>query len=835
MAIDMHCVTNCWSHSMWLPENVDPLCRPLVCQAWCGFSVEDHGEELMPFETYSPYVFEATNGLQLEDVDWLVLEGGERIEILSPLSGNSFEFMPFRNGPVRVRATNQLCTFTCQVESETVLQLVDTDGDGLPNAWETLWPDALDIFNPLDAEQDPDLDGIKNLYEYAYKSNPTTPDAPDDTDGDGIPDLCELSVGSNPADPADPENADLDTDLDAVPDYYEICVFLTDQHDADTDADGLPDGWEIGFGLNPFLNSDTWPDVDGDGYANIFEYFVGTNPKDLLDWPSTEFDADQDGILNWIESVYGTDPQDALSEPEPSEMVFVGNDIPWMLTDVSFFTLPSSITKVCEGDCFSLHATGAADAWEAILGGPLLWIASEDSTDSCYSGWWCAITEGKVVITAGTTLDGLGAASFGALTIFVEPMEECEEPCTVDITTCDGSDPPLGILVGDEICLKASGVDGPGTYSWKVLEFAEIVGPSEGTSVTVRITQPGQVVVGASKGGCGGSITFQTYDVDLNIDSNNDGATNELDDEIEGSPPGQIIQANLLDGDGDGIPNFADGFDLLGELEEDDDVSAGQFIPVKLTIKFDESVTGPEGPPVIFSFSESPADAVEVSLEETPTFKAAPGNLRLWKKIAAERNPADVTQGGDAIHANQAYFASDLGISPEEPVTLWAEAVRWSAEPGDIGLTVSVSGCADSVKLTALASRFVQVRANGTFEPVPSPQLSTPAPNVSATTLLLTNARASADGLTIIADLLVAGTLDDAFSDTVEGPDGSITTLGVRLNGEVARLESGTQVTIPVFASKVEQPDSARAPFDYSGTFSSFVPGVVIQPGREPS
>lgn len=54
--------------------------------------------------------------------------------------------------------------------------------------------------------------------------------------------------------------------------------------------------------------------------------------------------------------------------------------------------------------------------------------------------------------------------------------------------------------------------------------------------------------------------------VDLDVDSDNDGAIADADDPIEDDAgrPGKAIPVNQGDGDADGIPDFADGFDLNG-------------------------------------------------------------------------------------------------------------------------------------------------------------------------------------------------------------------------------------------------------------------------------
>ena len=148
------------------------------------------------------------------------------------------------------------------------LVTVDTDGDGIPDYWETLY--GLDPFNASDAWGDPDADGLDNLAEYRSGTNP----AAADTDGDGYPDYN-----------------DRDTDKSLT--YGE-------QFD---DHDGMPSWWENLYGLNPRVY-DASTDLDGDGWSNYSEYLAGTDPANANLFPvppllaNIHYDGDKsDGTL----------------------------------------------------------------------------------------------------------------------------------------------------------------------------------------------------------------------------------------------------------------------------------------------------------------------------------------------------------------------------------------------------------------------------------------------------------------------------------------------------------------------------------------------------------
>lgn len=117
---------------------------------------------------------------------------------------------------------------------------LDKDGDGLTNSFETInlglktMPDLFDTNNNGvgDGEEDLDADGLTNLEEQHYMTDPLNPDS----DNDGISDADEVMVNTNPL--------SKDTDNDGLNDNDEYVVG-TDPLIPDTDGDGILDGDEI--------------------------------------------------------------------------------------------------------------------------------------------------------------------------------------------------------------------------------------------------------------------------------------------------------------------------------------------------------------------------------------------------------------------------------------------------------------------------------------------------------------------------------------------------------------------------------------------------------------
>ncbi|MDP3277752.1 MAG: DUF642 domain-containing protein, partial [Deltaproteobacteria bacterium] len=154
------------------------------------------------------------------------------------------------------------------------------------------------------ADIDTDMDGIPDLTEIRNGTNPNNPD----TDGDGVPDGREVGAG--------PGFVPFDTDMDGI----------IDALDPDDDGDGIPTRDELGpggfmmprntdamvpagFGTSDMRPDYLDPDDDGDGIPtrleNTLEAMGGAPDMDMV--PAyLDLDSDGDGIPDAFEA--GTDP-----------------------------------------------------------------------------------------------------------------------------------------------------------------------------------------------------------------------------------------------------------------------------------------------------------------------------------------------------------------------------------------------------------------------------------------------------------------------------------------------------------------------------------------------
>jgi len=163
-------------------------------------------------------------------------------------------------------------------------ETVDTDGDGIGNNADLDDDedglsdiDEIEVYSTDPLLLDSDSDGINDGWEVQNGFDPLDgSDASDDSDNDNADNLSEFEMGTDPG--------VADTDDDGILDGDES-QYQTDPIKSDTDEDGILDGWEVDNQLDPNSQDDAQLDSDLDGFINIEEYRLETDPHDMDSQP----------------------------------------------------------------------------------------------------------------------------------------------------------------------------------------------------------------------------------------------------------------------------------------------------------------------------------------------------------------------------------------------------------------------------------------------------------------------------------------------------------------------------------------------------------------------
>ncbi len=313
------------------------------------------------------------------------------------------------------------------------------------------------------------------------------------------------------------------------------------------------------------------------------------------------------------------------------------------------------------------------------------------------------------------------------------------------------------------------------------------------------------------------TVKFTVVKIDADVDSdNNDGFNlperSREEDRIEDrfadpDHPGKLVGANDGDEDEDGVPDFADGFNLDGLLGNEDDVVDSQsatFTPLVLQL---DGAVNTDIATLSFSYpdetgmydeSSNPAHVTRSGDEAPYTYTAAAGRSRVWTKNAHEvRNKAGLGDQppGDYV-APGVYRARQLGFNGPGTVTLYIEGIRASGEAGANPIRVSLDpdgaeGPAgivhsDTTRTTILGVTLLQGLVDpasgrgmtgppsSVLRPLPESGLEwvsnpIPAVNIEASTVTVGNIRY--EGGKLVGDIHVSGTVTSPIADVI--PDGS--------------------------------------------------------------
>ncbi len=237
-------------------------------------------------------------------------------------------------------------------ENTTDNDMVDSDGDTIPNKWDSCTEDTDGdgLVNCLDSDSDNDTipDSIESYNEGIFTNEPlsTNPDGiynflTTDSDGNGISDTIE--AGQDPLHPVDTDGDDIpdyiskDNDGDGYLDIEEIFGLLTDGHLArkcgetwcepgtpdnpwDSDGDTIPDYMDLDSDNDTIPDKDEIrEDSDFDGVMNMY-----TNDSDGDGIPDGDeidengellYHIDSDGNMRYC-FTYSDCDGDGLADPD---------------------------------------------------------------------------------------------------------------------------------------------------------------------------------------------------------------------------------------------------------------------------------------------------------------------------------------------------------------------------------------------------------------------------------------------------------------------------------------------------------------------------------------
>ena len=216
--------------------------------------------------------------------------------------------------------------------------------------------------------------------------------------------------------------------------------------------------------------------------------------------------------------------------------------------------------------------------------------------------------------------------------------------------------------------------------------------------------------------------------IDLDIDSDNNGVVGGADEEVEDSIedddslPGKALFLNELDSDYDGIPDFADGYDLnFGGVTQKADNASRKFVPMRLrignhvtngTIRFECTMADKTG--------EVSRSGRGTDDNDPFVFTCNNQKIRIWTKDGNKQRSRKPFPDGDLIVPDTCYSIPDL--IPTLVRTFFVEAINGSETLADIRIQANldldvtlVPNLNDAVRATVFKIDAVHPEA-GDFE-----------------------------------------------------------------------------------------------------------------------
>jgi parallel beta-helix repeat protein len=167
-------------------------------------------------------------------------------------------------------------------------------GSGLVDARYSFWGDTSGPYDPSDDTASGgwyNPSGLGDAVSDHVNYDPWV-GTPLSVDGDHIPDQWEMDHFLSTAFVDD----DSDVDIDGLTDLYEF-AYGTDPNDQDSEGDGMPDGYEAGQRFNPVVG-DGRDDADTDRFSNLREFLSASDPRNPVSLPAIFADWNGDGDVD---------------------------------------------------------------------------------------------------------------------------------------------------------------------------------------------------------------------------------------------------------------------------------------------------------------------------------------------------------------------------------------------------------------------------------------------------------------------------------------------------------------------------------------------------------
>ncbi|MBA6417410.1 choice-of-anchor L domain-containing protein [Colwellia sp. 6M3] len=468
---------------------------------------------------------------------------------------------------------------------------VDSDGDGIPDYWES---GALNVDSDMDGIDDAfdvDITGGSDINGDGIDDNATPPNndadtSPDfqdldsdndgisdaiesgalgiDTDGDGIDDYFDVDqtggVDAN-GDGIDDDVMPIDTDNDGIPDFQ----------DPDSDNDGLPDVIETGAtgidtdgdGIDDAfdVNQTGGVDLDGDGMDdNTSPYALDSDGDGIAD--HLDNDSDNDGLNDGVEAGLsgndtdgdGIDDSIDVDETGGTDTNSDGIDDDFIPVDTDSDGIPDYLDPDSDND-------GLPDTLEGNNDTDMDGIPDYLDSDSDGDGIDDSVESGAT---------GMDSDNDG-----IDDAFDVDETGGTDANN-DGVDDNIALPDSDEDGrpdFQDSDVDTDGDG---IPDVVEGNGDMDGDGIPnyLDLDSDGDGINDASEGA---------------IDSDSDGIPDYLDLDSDGDGISDTLEGNS-DNDGDGVPNYLDldsDGDGISDADEGNVDSDGDGIPDYLDLDSD--------------------------------------------------------------------------------------------------------------------------------------------------------------------------------------------------------------------------------------------------------